>query len=402
MSNLNAKNDKISFNVLTKKEIAELEKKQITNLEKANSIMDKPTLEKKLKEFDIAIKKGDYSNFSDLETYFKNVLECLGSDHRKKIEIDKNESALAIKESGVTALKLVEYKNADAKLEIYDYKERIEEAIKMIKEKSNFKENAEVKEERKFKKRDGLLLGGVFGLVALIAGTSLGVQGCNNKNKDNSIKNTTSSITDTNSDESTTTLVVTTSTGDYTVETVDPNYSSPTRETTNADSNSNSNNSNNNGNSGVEPDATTSHIRNTTPNGHESVISAPTSPTTKPVSNETTTVQTDVNGTQPGHTEPEVKPTGNDSLPVEPTRVTVDRSIDPTPTPKPTEKPTEATTTTEGTTKADPTPTPKPATPTPKPATPTPKPVPVETVDPNDPDNVIEKTKAKKLALKLS
>jgi len=112
MSNLDANNEKISFNVLTKKENAELEKKQIADLEKANSIMDKPTLEKKLKEFDIAIRKGDSSNFSNFETYFEEVIRCLGTASKKDIEIDKNVSKTAIKESGVTALKLVEYKNA--------------------------------------------------------------------------------------------------------------------------------------------------------------------------------------------------------------------------------------------------------------------------------------------------
>ena len=368
----------------------------VTDLENAKiidnetKVLNKDVVEAKINEFKDAQRKDDQDKISSLIEDFKEIYKYLGDDSKESLEIEKKELEESISREGAKVLSVSQLKNCNAKLAIIKYKSIIKEATEgnMIKDNN--------KDERKL--RNKVLFGTIIGLSAVIG--IAGVASSCNKREEGTENTTTTGVVS-SIDQTTETITVTTSTGDYVVQTVDPNYSSPTRETTDPANNSNTNGNGGTGNNGnSSPDATTESLKNTTPNGEVTVISGPTSPSTQPVSNETTTVQTDINGTQPGATEPEIKPTGNETLPVEPTKITVDVNADPTPAP--TKAPTETTAAPTEATKA-PTETTKAPTPVP---TKKPTPVPVETVDPNDPDNVIEKTssksKGKALALRLN
>lgn len=388
-----------SFNTTNySKEQAEIQA-EIKKLNEATEKMNEKSVRIKIKELRDAYHKNETAKLDFLADEFKEINDCLGNDSKETLILEKEKLQTHIEKDGANNLNIAKLKNCEAKLGIIDYKSIIKEAAgrNMSNNKDNYNyRTLDNQDGRKLRNR--VLFGATLSIAAIIGIAGI-ASSCNKKNNVN--ETTTGSETISSIDQTTETITVTTSTGDYVVETVDPNYSSPTRETTDPSNNSNTNNGGNSGNSGNNDiDATTSSIRNTTPNNQVTVISQPTSPTTQPVSNETTTVQTDINGTQPGATEPEVKPSGKDTLPVEPTKITVDVNADPTPAPtkaptEPTAAPTAATNATTEATKA-PTPTPKP----------TPKPVPVETVDPNDPDNVVEKTnsksKGKVLALKLN
>lgn len=388
------------FNIPTEKERKQQEEKEIAKLEEDTKIMNKETVLNKISELKTAYRNGDKKKLEALTVDFKKIYACLGNTNRDVILEDINSIKMSMSQYGASALSIARLKNEEAKLGIVDYKAIIYEASERPSEEDLEGQEyvyTELEKEENSNKRTGCaIIGGTAILVGALLIAGLG-KGCNKKLNETTDLTTTTGITSeldptTSGFEPTETLETVGNTT-TSLETVNDDYSSPTRETTDANSN------NNNGNNGRSN--TTYATVGTTHNPTEtSVIYKPTNPTTKPVSNETTTVQTDINGTQPGHTEPEIKPTGNDTLPVEPTRVTVD--VNATPTPKPTATPTPkptTTTTTTTETKADPTPTPKPtATPTPKP-TPKPtevvKPVPVETVDPDDENNVIEKTKKK-------
>lgn len=218
-------------------------------------------------------------------------------------------------------------------------------------------------------------IAGVLVGVGAFAGLIAGVRSCNNKGNDDksATSATTSLIEESIASEPTETLDATVSTGDYVLETLNPDYSAPTRETTSADSNNIGTTSITNANTVIQT------VNETTPNSEVIVIEKPTIQTQGPVSYETSAIETDINGTQPGWTEPEIKPSGTDPLPVEPTKITVNITAETSTT--------ETNTTTEYT------------------AAPTETiivTVPIETVDPNDPNNVIEKDiKGKVLVLGL-
>ena len=217
-------------------------------------------------------------------------------------------------------------------------------------------------------------------LALVLAG--IGVSACNKKGDTASAPaNTTTTTSVDASVEPTETADVTVSTGDYVLETLNPDYVSETRETTGADEANTIGSSN-------TINGTVQSIKDTTPNGQVTVIENPTIQTQEPVSNETTEVTkpTDINGTV-AETTAYTEPKGTDELPIEPTKITVNVT-DPTVAPT-TTNPTSSTSTTEYTVPTETVETIIIS-------------VPIETVDPNDPNNVIEKDiKGKVLVLNL-
>ena len=365
-----------SRNKLEEKVATKTEKEEVATLEEETLLMNSTTVRRNIVEFSKAKRRNDVDSMYILREEFKKVLDCLGDDNRESLENKQKEIKSSIEKDGASALNIAKLKNTNAKLDIIEYKEKMQEyvgnkedLVRNMKNDNNYSNN----KDRKLSKA---LLVGVIGAAGIIALSAM-VKSCA-KNKDNTIStgNTTTTVTGSISDEPTTTetIQVTTSTGDYSVETVDPNYSSPTRQTTDEEeskNNENNNNKNNNkkGKKGVEPGATTKHLRPTSPKNKKITISKATSPSHKKPT-EKGTYNTDVNGTEAKHTQPKVKPTGNSGkLPVEPTKVTVNRKATTKPTSKPTAKPTKK---------------------------------PVQTVDPNDPNNVVEKKQAAAKVLSLS
>ncbi len=340
-------------------------------------------------ELKVAISKKDQEKLKELIEYFRNLNALLKNDSADCILQQIEQTNIAIRESGMTALKRAELDYYQAKLSLLEESDKIREAANMNLNSLFNGGNTPKKGFKKSRKRDLIVLGGAMAGGATMILAALGLNSCTSKNNTPDATTTTTTLESTITGSTTGLSESTTSTGDYSVETVTVDYSSPTRESTTADS------SNGNGGSG-NADTTYETLRPTTDPTSTSVISTPTNGTAESVSYETSAIPTDINGTQPGHTEPEVKPTGTDPLPVEPTRVTVDvTATEPTTTTTTTQ--TEATTKpTEGTTA----PTTAPTTRQTEGTTVT---VPVVTVDPNDPDNVIEKQsrKAKTLGLRL-
>ena len=331
-------------------------------------------------ELKVAISKKDQEKLKELIEYFRNLNALLKQDSADCILQHIEQTNIAIKESGMTALKRAELDYYQAKLSLLEESDKIREAANMNLNSLFNGGNTPKKGFKKPRKRDLILLGGAMAGGATIILAALGLNSCTSKNNTPDATTTTTTLESTITGSTTGLSESTTSTGDYSVETINVDYSSPTREsTTEGEGYANG------GNGGS--DATYATIRPTTDPTSVSVISTPTNGTTESVSYETSAIPTDTNGTQAGWTEPEVQPTGTDPLPVEPTRVTVDVTA------------TEATTTTTAPTES----TTKPTEGTTKPTEGTTVYVPVVTVDPNDPDNVIEKQsrKAKALGLRL-
>ena len=201
-------------------------------------------------------------------------------------------------------------------------------------------------------KNKGVLLGTVGVLAATILG-SVGISRCN-KNSKNVSNETNPSVTSTLEETTSTNDTIrvegsTNGTSAYSVETIKDNYVSPTRNT-NENSNSNSNEN--------YYDETVETLRPTT--NPDTVVTTTTGTTTSSTTNNTTGTsepkETGKDGKVINGTEPEIKPTGTETLPIEPTKETI--------------VPSNETYETTGTTIE----------------------VPIETVNPNEPSNVIEST----------
>lgn len=169
----------------------------------------------------------------------------------------------------------------------------------------------------------------VGAIGALIVGVAAS-RSCNKakENTTNSEVSTTATSTFEATSATTTASTSSTTSINYDLETVKVNYSSPTRD---------SNETNNEGfvtnEYGDSPDVTYEVIRETTPYDYVEVIEEPTIPTTESFAEtaekiEETTVptkETDINGTV-AETTTYIAPEGNDELPIEPTKVTIDIS----------------------------------------------------------------------------
>lgn len=171
------------------------------------------------------------------------------------------------------------------------------------------------------------------GTVAAIATLIMGVAAANkscNKSEKVVATTTTSTLGTTTASTTLSTSESTKNTTKYSVETLDIDYSSPTRSSDEIEY------FNEYGEDGeyIIPDDTITVLRETTPPDTVTVLEEGTFDfePTEPVSYETTAVETNVEGVRvDDHGEVEetttyIEPTGNDTLPVEPTNQTIDLS----------------------------------------------------------------------------
>ena len=125
--------------------------------------------------------------------------------------------------------------------------------------------------------------------------------------------------------EETSTMEVTTSTGDYTVETVE-GYDAPTRETTKEETSGTDKNgkkTNNDKNKSTKRVISTKKLRETTPKNKKTVISKATNHSDKP-NNQTSQIPTNKDGERTDGKKPKTKPTGNKgTLPIKPSKKTL-------------------------------------------------------------------------------
>ena len=279
------------------------------------------------KRLDEAKRRENLEEVKSLKGDLTKILTILGDSTKESLEKDLTEVEKTIKDNGATTLNIANKNNVEAKLGVIDRKEEIIAKSLGVK-----------KEENTASK---VLVGVVGGALAGVIGFAGFARGCSNEDT-LSATSTDTEITETSTEPTTIgTTTTTTTTSGSTLETVDDNDYSAATTTTNTDPNSNENGNgkgNGNTNGGNKKGGETKKLRETKSPTATSWISKPKNNTPKPTKNTKSTVQTDVNGTQAHHTEPQVKPSGNDKLPTEPTKVTVNKKA--TPTPKPTSKPT--------------------------------------------------------------
>ena len=302
-------------------------------LDEATKVMNKKAVKVKIKELESAVKsKNDPAEQAKIEVLnqdFKKIYDCLkdGEESLSKEGLLEKRAKIitSIKLNGADGLNVAKFNNNNAKLGIIKYKDIIREAAT-----STPTDTYPILDKKTTNRKMGILTGIVAG--ALVIGiTAVGI--CNKiKSKINSKVNTTqTTTTSTLGDSSTTTTTKGTTlatTTKYDLETVNVDYSSPTRdlEATNADGyfiDPDTGEVN-------EPDVTYEDLRPTTPYEEVEVISDPSvSDTIETVSYETTVVTqpTDTQGTVAETTE-YTAPTGTDPLPIEPTVVTVDLYAD--------------------------------------------------------------------------
>lgn len=322
MNNLND-----SFNIVeapSKERIKEMakEKAEAVKIDAETLILNKTRVENNIKALREAYHKKDAAALDYLAEEFREIYECLGDDSKETLEIKLKELENNISRNGASILNVSKLRNCKAKLGIIKYKSMIKEAAERPMKNEN-KVNSSYNNNDGRKLSNKILVGGVVGMTAVIA-MGAAISSCHRKNEvvDNTTTNTTTSTM-----EETSTMEVTVSTGDYSVETVDPNYSSPTRETTTANSDDKNNNGKSNGNGNnkgsKDIDATTKHLRKQTPKNKKTVISKATSPSHKKPT-EKGTYHTDKNGTEATTTK-YIKPTGKNSgkLPIKPSKKTL-------------------------------------------------------------------------------
>ena len=338
-------------------------KSEVELLKESTETMNKKRVKIKIKELESAL-KGDYrgrerAKVQLLNEDFEKIYACLKKDEDplEKAELLRKRETLRsnIKLNGATSLNVAKLNNNQAKLNIIKYEPIIREAAT-----STPSDAYPVLAQSTNKRRVTIFTGLAVGVLAT-AVAGFGILPKMIKKIQQSKGTTTTTIGTTLDGDATSTIYTEDtikessetimSTSDYSIETVNNDYVSPSY-TTNTDGYSNGNTGS--GNATYETVGTTHN-----PTDVE-VISTPstTESTTAPAG--TSAIPTDINGTQADQTEPEIKPTGTDPLPVEPTTVTV------APTTETTSKPTETTPSTTETTS--------------KPTYPT--------VDPDDPINV--------------
>lgn len=362
-------------------------KKVIESLNENTQNLDKKNLKIKLKELKAAYKSSDRTKLDALSKEFEKISECLGSEDEEVLREGLESINKEIEKNGASELNIATRNNYEAKLDVIKYRPIINEAA------SPDVYSYPILEKKIDKKRNLVMICGVTAAVfGLAAGCSIKnkLSGENTETQYTSNSSITSTIEGDISEEELVdgTLVTTAENSGYTLETLDIDYSSPTRDT----SISNGNVSNGTVSNG-STNATITVLNPTTNPDTVTVISTPTTTEATTLPTGTSAVETDINGTKPNQTESAIKPTGTDPLPVEPTNSTLsddDLTGDYVPTTT-----TQATTTTQQTT--------QPTTTEPASTTIT---VPVVTVDPNDPNNIIDddtvsKNKSKSLGLTI-
>lgn len=305
------------------------EKTMVEAYDRSTEIMNKKNVKVLIKDLEKAYNYKDRQRlFQELSPAARKVCECLGDNSKETILVEKKTQENVIKKDGATKLNVALLKNTNAKLGIYKYKPILKEAAT-----ATSYEDLYLLDKRTSKKKGILIVAGTFAiLAAAITGAIL-----INKTKGKASKkelingNTTTTstldgdVTSTLSQESTNEAYETSAVNndindEYTIETINIDYSSPTRETTTSNNNEN-NNSNNSINSTVTP------IRETTPNDAVTVISNPTNHS-ETASYETSAIPTNSDGEKTdGNGKPVettyIVPTGTDELPIEPSKETI-------------------------------------------------------------------------------
>ena len=317
-----------SFNIVqgpSKEKIQEManEKKEAARIHGETLILNKTRVVNNIKALREAYHKNDVDTLNYLATEFKEIYDCLGDTSKEELELQKVELQKDIAKNGAGLLNVAKLKNCDAKLGFIKYKSIIKEAAGRPMKNENNTKIAYKADDKKLSNK--IIVGGVVGMASIIA-MGAAISSCNKKNT--VVNNTTTTgNTTTSTMEETSTMEVTVSTGDYSVETVDPNYSSPTRETTTENTNDSKNNGKSNGNGNnkgsKDIDPTVKNLRKQTPKNKKTVISKATSPSHKKPT-EKGTYHTDKNGTEATTTK-YIKPTGNNKkkLPIQPSKKTL-------------------------------------------------------------------------------
>jgi hypothetical protein len=298
---------------------------QVKDLNNSTAIMDKNSVKSKIKELKKAYKNRDRQRLYDLSDDFSEIDGALGYDSKEDLLKEWERLNNEINTNGASNLNIAKLKNNEAKLGIINYRGIIHEAANA----SSYEDHHILEKQDKDRKSVLLIAGSAAALTAVIA--SVGVANkIKNDNSRNISNGTTTGVTTLDSTTAINTSSETinevyestknNSVNGYTLESINIDYSSPTRETTSKDDRENG--------SYVTPDATISTIRNTTPNDEVTVIVEPTFET-EPVSYETSAIPTNVDGViiddnnDPVPTTSYIEPTGTDPLPVEPSHETI-------------------------------------------------------------------------------
>ncbi|MBR2997963.1 MAG: hypothetical protein IKF37_02665 [Bacilli bacterium] len=299
-------------------------------LDEATKVMNKKAVKVKIKELESAVKsKNDPAEQAKIEVLnqdFKKIYDCLkdGEESLSKEGLLEKRAKIitSIKLNGADGLNVAKFNNNNAKLGIIKYKEIIREAAT-----STPTDSYPILDKKTANRKMGLFTGIVAG--ALIIGiTAVGI--CNKiKSKINSKVNTTQTTTTSTLTGTTTTTNTPTTNTKYSMESLDVDYSSPTRDLN--ETNGEGYFTNPDGEYGDAADVTIEELRDTTPYDYVETIYSEEDieDTIETVSYETTVVTqpTDTQGTVAETTE-YTAPTGTDPLPIEPTVVTVDLYAD--------------------------------------------------------------------------
>lgn len=301
----------------------ELEEDQIKELDKNTLLMDKAYVKSKIKALKKAYNRKDRTALYNLSDEFYDIDQALGVDDKESLQ-EQLAKETEERKKGATGIRVAKEKNTMAKLGIIDYKNIIHEAAI-----ASSYEDYRILNKQKKDRREFIIIGGVVGALGL--GSLAGYIGNNvrgNKVTTNgtttTLENTLNNTTTSNVSQSTINEVYesTKNTSGYAIESINIDYSSPTRATTVA-------NEDIDDGSYVSPNATVSTIRETTPNDEVTVIVEPTVPETEPVSYETSAIPTNESGVivddnnDPVPTTSYIEPTGTDPLPIEPSHETL-------------------------------------------------------------------------------
>ncbi len=211
-------------NISNEKNEADIAK--IKELDDQTLTMDQRSVAMRIRELREADHKGDQEKLNSLIKDFKVIEKCLGNESKILLELQRDN----LKKDNLDALNKAKLKNVEAKLSIIKYRSIIKEAARRpmrndVNERGNI---IKKQEERKINKK--VLAGGVIGLAAAIA-IGAGARSCRKNGTFAREETTTTNNTTTFMEETTVGETTVNETG-YSVETVDANYTAPTRETT--------------------------------------------------------------------------------------------------------------------------------------------------------------------------
>ena len=300
-------------------------KSQKELLDEATKVMNKKAVKVKIKELESAVKSkndtAEQAKIGVLNQDFKKIYDCLKDGEEsltKEGLLEKRAKIItSIKLNGADGISVARFNNNNAKLGIIKYIDIIREAAT-----STPTDSYPILDKKTAKRKMGIFTGIVAG--ALVIGiTAVGI--CNKiKNKINSkVKNTPTTVTSTLTGTTTTNNTPTTNTK-YSMESLNVDYSSPTRDL--SETNGEGYFTNPDGEYGDAADVTIEELRDTTPYDYVEIIYSEEDieDTYETAAYETTTVTkpTDVQGTV-AETTAYTEPTGTETLPIEPTIVTV-------------------------------------------------------------------------------